>query len=53
MYAIELLHLKQEIRNSKKELEKILSDDFIEFQSSGGIINKPEVLIATDIKENV
>lgn len=35
IYKLENELLKPEIRNSKEEIEKLISDDFIEFCSSG------------------
>ncbi|WP_082233117.1 DUF4440 domain-containing protein [Halobacillus massiliensis] len=42
--ALEESHLKIENRNSSERLGEILSDDFLEFGSSGGIITKEDCL---------
>ena len=46
MYEKESSHLNQEIRRSADNMAMLLADDFIEFQSSGGVINKQQVLDA-------
>ena len=41
------------IRKSRTALESLLSDEFIEFSSSGGIYNKTQIIEALLIEENV
>jgi hypothetical protein len=43
-YELELSLLKPEVRSSVERLNELLSDDFMEFGSSGSIYHKPDTL---------
>lgn len=53
MHAMELSHLKQENRRSREFWSALLAEDFIEYQSSGGIINKQQVLDALETESDI
>lgn len=44
IYRLEDQLLKSEIRQSKKELENLLAEDFVEFGSSGRIYDKAQIV---------
>ena len=53
MHAMELSHLKQENRRSREFWSALLAEDFIEYQSSGGIINKQQFLDALETESDI
>lgn len=44
LYRLENSLLQQEIRSNQKAVEELLSDDFMEFGTSGTIYNKKQVI---------
>lgn len=44
IYELELSLLKPEVRSSRNKLEELLTDDFIEFGSSGNKYTKQDIL---------
>ena len=40
--------LKPEVRHSPRQVGDLLSDDFVEFGSSGGVFNKQQVIAALE-----
>ena len=44
----EELHLNPEVRHSPDQVGALLSDDFVEFGSSGGVFNKQQVIEALE-----
>ena len=52
IYNLELDLLKPEIRASRDKLNELLSDDFIEYGSSGLIYNKADILERLPLSES-
>jgi hypothetical protein len=42
--ALELSLLSRSVRTSRAQLERLLTDDFVEFGSSGAVYSKPAVI---------
>ena len=43
-YDLETTLLKPDVRSSRKELDRLLADEFMEFGSSGSVYHKPDTL---------
>lgn len=49
IFELETKLLRTEVRQSKDELDQLLADDFMEFTSSGRIINKQDCLVGLGV----